>query len=235
VASVHYGGDCGKFCGYRHRGLFLRAEPPQKIRMAKLYFHYATMNAGKSTMLLQAAYNYRERGMRAAIFIAALDDRAGQGRVASRIGLSSEAIPFNPQDDLFEAIGRMHGEEPIACVFIDEAQFLSAEQVWQLARVSDRIGVPVMAYGLRTDFQGKLFPGSEELLAIADELREVRTICFCGRKATMVVRLDQDGNLVREGAQVEVGGNEKYVSLCRRHWDDRMNGEAVAADGFRCD
>lgn len=203
--------------------------------MAKLYFNYATMNAGKSTMLLQAAYNYRERGMRAAIFIAALDDRAGQGRVASRIGLSSEAIPFNAQDDLFEAVAQMNGEEPIACVFIDEAQFLSPEQVWQLARISDRIGIPVMAYGLRTDFQGKLFPGSEELLAIADELREVRTICFCGRKATMVVRLDQDGQVVHEGAQVEVGGNEKYVSLCRRHWDDRMNGEAAEAAGFRCE
>ncbi|MGK6312501.1 thymidine kinase [Neorhizobium sp. DT-125] len=193
--------------------------------MAKLYFHYATMNAGKSTMLLQASYNYQERGMRTAIFIAALDDRAGKGRVSSRIGLSSDAIPFGSSDDLFSAIEAMHGEEPIACVFVDEAQFLSAEQVWQLARVCDRIGIPVMAYGLRTDFQGKLFPGSLELLAIADELREVRTICFCGRKATMVVRLDAEGNLVREGAQVEVGGNEKYVSLCRRHWEDRIRCE----------
>jgi thymidine kinase len=193
--------------------------------MAKLYFHYATMNAGKSTMLLQASYNYRERGMRTAIFIAALDDRAGKGRVASRIGLSEDAIPFTHSDDLFAAIETMHAQETIACVFVDEAQFLTAEQVWQLARVCDRIGIPVMAYGLRTDFQGKLFPGSLELLAIADELREVRTICFCGRKATMVVRLDQEGNLVREGAQVEVGGNEKYVSLCRRHWEDRMRCE----------
>ncbi|WP_112800471.1 MULTISPECIES: thymidine kinase [unclassified Neorhizobium] len=193
--------------------------------MAKLYFHYATMNAGKSTMLLQASYNYRERGMRTAIFIAALDDRAGTGRVASRIGLSADAIPFSDLDDLFGVIETMHGEEPIACVFVDEAQFLTAEQVWQLARVCDRIGIPVMAYGLRTDFQGKLFPGSLELLAIADELREVRTICFCGRKATMVVRLDQEGKLVREGAQVEVGGNEKYVSLCRRHWENQMRCE----------
>ncbi|WP_105374065.1 thymidine kinase [Neorhizobium huautlense] len=193
--------------------------------MAKLYFHYATMNAGKSTMLLQASYNYRERGMRTAIFIAALDDRAGMGRVASRIGLSADAIPFSDLDDLFGVIETMHGEEPIACVFVDEAQFLTAEQVWQLARVCDRIGIPVMAYGLRTDFQGKLFPGSLELLAIADELREVRTICFCGRKATMVVRLDQEGKLVREGAQVEVGGNEKYVSLCRRHWENQMRCE----------
>jgi len=205
--------------------LFSNPVRDQKPDMAKLYFHYATMNAGKSTMLLQASYNYRERGMRTAIFIAALDDRAGKGRVASRIGLSSDAIPFGQSDDLFSAIEAMHGEEPIACVFVDEAQFLSTEQVWQLARVSDRIGIPVMAYGLRTDFQGKLFPGSLELLAIADELREVRTICFCGRKATMVVRLDAEGNLVREGAQVDVGGNEKYVSLCRRHWEEQMRCE----------
>lgn len=190
--------------------------------MAKLYFHYATMNAGKSTMLLQASYNYRERGMRTVIFIAALDDRAGKGKVASRIGLSSEAIPFTGADDLYAQIEDMHAQDPITCVFIDEAQFLSAEQVWQLARVSDRIGIPVMAYGLRTDFQGKLFPGSHELLAIADELREVRTICHCGRKATMVVRIDGSGDVVREGAQVEVGGNDKYVSLCRRHWEDKI-------------
>ncbi|TDK39062.1 thymidine kinase [Rhizobium deserti] len=190
--------------------------------MAKLYFHYATMNAGKSTMLLQASYNYRERGMRTAIFVAALDDRAGQGRVASRIGLSSDAIPFSEEDDLFEIITGMHNDDPIACVFVDEAQFLAQEQVWQLARVCDRVGAPVMAYGLRTDFQGKLFPGSHELLAIADELREVRTICFCGRKATMVVRMDEEGRVMRHGAQVEVGGNEKYVSLCRRHWEEKM-------------
>ena len=190
--------------------------------MAKLYFHYATMNAGKSTMLLQASYNYRERGMRTVIFIASLDERAGKGKVASRIGLSSEAIPFSAGDDLFTSIATMHAQEPIACVFVDEAQFLSAEQVWQLARVSDRVGIPVMAYGLRTDFQGKLFPGSHELLAIADELREVRTICHCGRKATMVVRVDETGEVIRQGAQVEVGGNEKYVSLCRRHWEGKM-------------
>ena len=195
--------------------------------MAKLYFYYSAMNAGKTTTLLQSAYNYRERGMRTAIFTAALDDRAGQGKVASRIGLSSDAIPFSSSDDLFETIKEMHVREPLACVFVDEAQFLTSEQVWQLARVSDHVGIPVMAYGLRTDFQGKLFPGSLELLAIADELREVRTICFCGRKATMVVRLDAEGNLVREGAQVEVGGNEKYVSLCRRHWEEKMRCEGV--------
>ncbi len=196
--------------------------------MAKLYFHYATMNAGKSTMLLQASYNYRERGMRTAIFIAAFDDRAGRGRISSRIGLHSDAIAFDANDDLQAMVEGMgaDGDGPIACVFVDEAQFLSERQVWQLARIADRMGIPVMTYGLRTDFQGKLFPGSNALLAIADELREVRTICHCGRKATMVVRLDANGILVREGAQVEVGGNEKYVSYCRRHWEDLMQADS---------
>jgi len=192
--------------------------------MAKLYFSYATMNAGKSTLLLQASYNYRERGMRTAIFIAAFDDRAGQGRISSRIGLSADAIAFDRADDLYRHIEDLNGEgeDRIACVFVDEAQFLTEEQVWQLARVADRMHIPVMAYGLRTDFQGKLFPGSRALLALADELREVRTICHCGRKATMVVRLGADGKVVKEGAQVEIGGNDKYVSYCRRHWDDIM-------------
>lgn len=190
--------------------------------MAKLYFSYAAMNAGKSTLLLQASHNYRERGMRTAIFIAAFDDRAGRGRISSRIGLEADAYPFGTEEDLHAIISGMHAEAALACVFVDEAQFLSEAQVWQLARVSDRLNIPVMAYGLRTDFQGKLFPGSRELLAIADELREVRTICHCGRKATMVARLNGDGEIVREGAQVDVGGNEKYVSYCRRHWSEIM-------------
>nr|WP_314085528.1 thymidine kinase [uncultured Shinella sp.] len=195
--------------------------------MAKLYFSYATMNAGKSTLLLQASYNYQERGMRTAIFIASFDDRAGQGRISSRIGLTSEAIAFDHTDDLYRHIEALmaDGGGEIACVFVDEAQFLSEEQVWQLARVADRLSIPVMAYGLRTDFQGKLFPGSKALLAIADEMREVRTICHCGRKATMVVRLGADGKVAKSGAQVEIGGNDKYVSYCRRHWDDIMNAE----------
>lgn len=196
--------------------------------MAKLYFSYAAMNAGKSTLLLQASHNYRERGMRTAIFIAAFDDRAGRGRISSRIGLEAEAYPFDSGEDLFAIIAAMHAEGPLACVFVDEAQFLSEAQVWQLAAVSDRLNIPVMAYGLRTDFQGKLFPGSRELLAIADELREVRTICHCGRKATMVARLDGEGRVVREGAQVDVGGNEKYVSYCRRHWSEIMRCEALS-------
>ena len=190
--------------------------------MAKLYFSYAAMNAGKSTLLLQASYNYRERGMRTAVLIASLDHRAGQGRISSRIGLEADAYPFEQAEDLYALIASMHAEGELACVFVDEAQFLTESQVWQLAKVADRLGIPVMAYGLRTDFQGKLFPGSRELLAIADELREVRTICHCGRKASMVARLDAEGRVVREGAQIEVGGNEKYVSYCRRHWSDIM-------------
>jgi thymidine kinase len=197
--------------------------------MAKLYFNYSTMNAGKSTMLLQASYNYQERGMRTVLLIAAFDERTGKGIIGSRIGLEASAIAFEGQTDLFALIKRLSSEgEPIACIFVDEANFMTREHVWQLARVVDRLNIPVMVYGLRTDFQGKLFPASEELLAISDEMREVRTICHCGRKATMVVRLDAQGKVVREGAQIEVGGNEKYVSLCRRHWDDAMNGEWLA-------
>jgi thymidine kinase len=193
--------------------------------LAKLYFSYSTMNAGKSTLLLQASYNYRERGMRTVLLIASLDDRAGVGKIASRIGLDCDAIPFRPDDDLFARLKALQTENEIACAFVDEAQFLTEEQVWQLARVADRLKIPVMTYGLRTDFRGRLFPGSMALLAIADELREVRTICHCGRKATMVARTDSDGNVLREGAQIEVGGNDRYVSYCRRHWDDLMNSE----------
>ena len=198
--------------------------------MAKLYFNYSTMNAGKSTMLLQASYNYRERGMNTLVLIASFDDRAGRGRIASRIGLESEATAFDSSDDLYAMVERLHGQEEIACVFVDEAQFLTAEQVWQLARVADRLYVPVMTYGLRTDFRGKMFPGSAELLAIADELREVRTICHCGRKAIMVTRQDENGNVLAEGAQVVIGGNDRYVSYCRRHWDDLMQA-AQSEDG----
>ena len=188
--------------------------------MAKLYFHYSTMNAGKSTLLLQAAHNYRERGMTPLLLIAALDTRAGPGRIGSRIGLGADAIAFDADTDLFALIA---AEGPdAACIFVDEAQFLTPAQVWQLARVADDRGQPVMAYGLRTDFRGELFPGSAALLAIADDLREVRTICHCGRKATMVVRLGPDGAVLREGAQIQVGGNESYVSLCRRHWRAAM-------------
>ena len=192
--------------------------------MAKLYFHYSTMNAGKSTLLLQASYNYRERGMATLLLTAAHDDRAGTGRIASRIGISDDALTFTPDTDLFALI-RDQGRGA-ACIFLDEAQFLTETQVWQLARVADDLGQPVMCYGLRVDFRGRLFPGSAALLALADDLREVRTICHCGRKATMVVRQDEQGRALREGAQVQIGGNETYVSLCRRHWRQAMGEEA---------
>ena len=197
--------------------------------MAKLHFNYSTMNAGKSTVLLQAAHNYAERGMRTLLLTAALDDRAGTGRIASRIGLSKPAETFGARDDLHARIEAALAEGPLACVLIDEAQFLSKAQVWQLARAVDGFGVPVMAFGLRTDFMGELFEGSAALLAIADELREVRTICHCGAKATMVVRLDGEGRVARGGAQVEIGGNERYVSLCRRHWRETFEGDGQGA------
>jgi len=190
--------------------------------MAKLYFHYSTMNAGKSTLLLQAAYNYRERGMETFLITAKLDNRVGEGCIGSRIGISSPADTFEAGEDLFAKIARRMEAGPIACVFIDEAQFLEPDQVWQLARAVDDLGVPVMAYGLRVDFQGHLFPGSATLLALADEMREARTICHCGRKATMVVRQDAEGRALTDGAQVQIGGNETYVSLCRRHWREAM-------------
>ncbi|MBE1292186.1 MAG: thymidine kinase [Rhodobacteraceae bacterium] len=186
--------------------------------MAKLYFNYSTMNAGKSTVLLQASHNYRERGMQTYLLTAQLDHRAGEGRIASRIGISDDADTFDVTSDLFKVLKERLAAGPLACVFIDEAQFLSEAQVWQLARAVDDLKVPVMCYGLRVDFQGKLFPGSAALLALADEMREVRTICHCGKKATMVVRQDEQGNVLHEGAQVQIGGNESYVSLCRRHW-----------------
>lgn len=190
--------------------------------MAKLYFHYATMNAGKTTMLLQASYNYRERGMSTMLLVAGHYRRADEAAyVSSRIGLEAEAETFNDGDDLFARIAEHHDHTTTHCVFVDEAQFLEEEQVWQLARVADRLGIPVMCYGLRTDFQGTLFPGSRALLALADELREVRTICRCGRKATMVVRLGPDGKVARQGAQVAIG-KDVYVSLCRRHWEEEM-------------
>jgi thymidine kinase len=186
--------------------------------MAKLYFHYSTMNAGKSTLLLQASYNYAERGMQTYLLTANFDDRAGTGKIGSRIGIGADADTFASKTDLFSKIQERLNAGPCACVFIDEAQFLSADQVWELARAVDDLKVPVMCYGLRVDFQGKLFPGSAALLALADEMREIRTICHCGKKATMVVRQDEHGNVLKYGAQVQVGGNETYVSLCRVHW-----------------
>lgn len=190
--------------------------------MAKLYFHYSTMNAGKSTSLLQASHNYREGGMVTYLITAQFDNRAGEGRIASRIGIGEAADTFGPGEDLFAKLQTRFAAGKVACVFIDEAQFLTKAQVWQLARAVDDLGVPIMAYGLRVDFQGNLFPGSAALLAWADEMREVRTICFCGRKATMVVRNGPDGRALKDGEQVVIGGNETYVSLCRRHWREAV-------------
>lgn len=186
--------------------------------MAKLYFHFSTMNAGKSTILLQAAHNYRERGMAPYLVTARLDDRAGPGRIASRIGIAAEADTFDATTDMFALLSARLKAGPCACVFLDEAQFLSHEQVWQLARAVDDLTLSVMCYGLRVDFRGELFPGSAALLALADEMREVRTICHCGKKATMVARKGADGRFARDGDQILIGGNESYVSLCRRHW-----------------
>ena len=190
--------------------------------MAKLYFNYSAMNAGKSTILLQASHNYIERGMSTLLLTARLDDRNGKsGVIASRIGLSADAELFADGDDLLAMVTTAHDSNPIHAIFVDEAQFLSTNQVWALSHIADNFGIPVMCYGLRTDFQGKLFPGSAELLAVADDLREIKTICWCGKKATMVLRLDGDGNPIEEGNQVEIGGNDKYISLCRQHWSGR--------------
>ena len=196
--------------------------------MAKLYFSYSAMNAGKSTILLQASHNYRERGMHTLLLTAKLDNRMGIGKIGSRIGLESQAELFAADTDLLTLVKKAQQLTPLSCVLVDEAQFLSPAQVWQLAEIADLLGLPVMCYGLRTDFQGKLFPGSAELLAIADVLREIRTICHCGRKATMVVRVSADGRVVQDGAQIEIGGNDRYVSLCRSHWRLAMEtGETV--------
>ena len=191
--------------------------------MAKLYFQYSTMNAGKSTLLLQASHNYREGGMQTYLITAQFDNRAGDGRIASRIGIGEPADTFAPDENMFAKLQSRCAKAKVACVFIDEAQFLSKAQVWQLACAVDDLGVPVMCYGLRVDFQGNLFQGSAALLAWADEMREVRTICPCGKKATMVIRRGPDGRALKDGAQVQIGGNETYVSLCRRHWREAMD------------
>jgi len=194
--------------------------------MAKLYFYYSAMNAGKTTTLLQSAHNYRERGMRVAILTPRLDHRAGVGRVASRIGLSSEAIAFAGTDDLLACIRALvDGDGALHCVLVDEAQFLTRAQVWQLSEVVDALRIPVLCYGLRTDFRGDLFEGSQHLLAWADELTEIKTICHTGKKATMTVRVDAQGYAVQDGPQVEIGGNERYVSVSRAEFKRIARGE----------
>lgn len=191
--------------------------------MAKLYFYYASMNAGKSSTLLQADFNYRERGMRTMLWTAALDSRS-EGMVRSRIGLEADAHRYSAQTDLWAAVMAAHMAEPIDAVLIDEAQFLTRDQVWQCARLADEAGLPVVCYGLRTDFQGELFAGSAVLLGIADKLVELKGVCHCGRKATMNLRVDASGAAVREGAQTEIGGNDRYVALCRKHFSQALAG-----------
>lgn len=189
--------------------------------MAKLYFYYASMNAGKSTNLLQANFNYGERGMNTMLWTAALDNRAEQP-IASRIGLGAEANRFGPGTNLWDAVSAHHRETPLACVLIDEAQFLTATQVWQCARLADEANIPVLCYGLRTDFRGDLFPGSAVLLGIADTLVELKAVCHCGRKATMNLRTDESGEPLATGSQTHIGGNEQYVALCRRHFAEAL-------------
>tara|TARA_Y100000739_G_C20611422_1_gene468808 strand:+ start:312 stop:893 length:582 start_codon:yes stop_codon:yes gene_type:complete len=190
--------------------------------MAKLHFHYSTMNAGKSTLLLQAAHNYKEMGMETILLTADFDNRAGQGKIASRIGITQTAELYSKKSDLFNIISKKTEKKKLACVLVDEAQWLSPEQVWQLANIVDDLNIPVICYGLRVDFLGELFPGSAKLLALADEMREVRTICHCGKKATMVIRKSKDGKVQTDGDQIQVGGNEMYYSLCRQHWKEAI-------------
>jgi len=190
--------------------------------MAKLYFYYSSMNAGKSTALLQSSYNYRERGMNTLVLAPLLDDRYGVGKVSSRIGLETEAITFGQQDDLLEIVNKALDDESLHCVLIDEAQFLTKDQVFQLGEVTDKLNIPVLAYGLRTDFQGEPFEGSKYLLAWSDNLKELKAICDCGTKATMVIRLDEGGNVVTQGSQVEIGGNDRYISMCRKHFKENF-------------
>ena len=188
--------------------------------MAKLYFYYSSMNAGKSTNLLQSSYNYKERGMNTLVLAPMLDDRYGTGRVTSRIGIESEATTFRTDTNLFNVVKEASADKPLHCVLIDEAQFLTRDQVFELSEVTDDLNIPVLAYGLRTDFQGEPFEGSKYLLSWADNLKELKAICHCGTKATMVLRMDEDGNAVTEGSQVEIGGNDRYVSMCRKHFKE---------------
>jgi len=187
--------------------------------MAKLYFNYSSMNAGKSTALLQADHNYRERGMKTALFTYKEDYRYEKNMIVSRIGLKKTATPFSRRTNLYNQIKKRNEIEKINCVLIDEAQFLSKNQVKQLGYIVDNINIPVLAFGIRTDFQGELFEGSKYLLAWADNIKEIKTVCWCGRKATMVVRVDKKGNILKKGKQIEIGGNDKYIPLCRSHFN----------------
>jgi thymidine kinase len=202
--------------------------PRTEAALAKLYFYYSAMNAGKTTTLLQSAYNYHERGMRTLILTPRLDDRFGEGTVASRIGLKARGVVFGRDDDLQSLVAAdIAASGPLHCVLVDEAQFLTKAQAWQLTEIVDRLDIPVLAYGLRTDFRGELFEGSQYLLAWADNLVEIKTICHTGRKATMVLRVDEHGRALSDGPQVEIGGNERYVSVSRGEFKKVMAGEGV--------
>lgn len=190
--------------------------------MAKLYFYYSAMNAGKSTVLLQSAHNYQERGMRVQLLTASIDDRYETGQIASRIGISAEASVFDNSTDLLALIKNDADAKKLSCILIDEAQFLTKEQVYDLSEIVDKLRIPVLAFGIRTDFQGELFEGSQALLAWADKLIELKTVCHCGSKATMVIRLNAKGIPVKEGAQVEIGGNDRYLSVCRKHFKEAV-------------
>lgn len=190
--------------------------------MAKLYFYYSSMNAGKSTTLLQSSYNYQERGMTTLVYTAAIDDRYGVGKVSSRIGISQEALLFDKESNLYREISEYHTSQPRHCILIDEAQFLTKDQVYQLTEVVDKLKIPVLCYGLRTDFQAELFEGSRYLLAWADQLEELKTICYCGKKANFVVRLNAEGEAVKDGDQIQIGGNDSYLSVCRKHYKEKL-------------
>ncbi|KXF81460.1 thymidine kinase [Enterovibrio coralii] len=190
--------------------------------MAQLYFYYSAMNAGKSTTLLQSSFNYQERGMNPLIFTAAIDDRYGVGKVSSRIGLQAEAQLYGNKDDIFAAVNDINANQKVDCVLIDECQFLTKDQVQQITEVVDKLRIPVLCYGLRTDFRGELFEGAQYLLAWADKLVELKTICHCGRKANMVIRTDAEGNAIADGDQVVIGGNDRYVSVCRMHYKEAL-------------
>ena len=191
--------------------------------MAKLYFYYSSMNAGKSTALLQSSYNYKERGMKTMVFTPSIDNRYGTGKVTSRIGINASAISFKEDDNVFAVIERKHHKESLSCILVDEAQFLTRDQVFQLGDVADKLDIPVLAFGLRTNFQGELFEGSKYLLAWSDNIEEIKAICYCGKKATMVLRVDKNGNTVTKGSEVNIGGNNRYVSVCRKHFKEKFN------------
>ena len=191
--------------------------------MAKLYFYYSSMNAGKSTALLQSSYNYKERGMKTMVLAPFIDNRYGEGKVTSRIGINASAISFKEDDNIFGVIKKKHFRESLSCILVDEAQFLTRDQVFQLGDVADKLNIPVLAYGLRTNFQGEPFEGSKYLLAWSDNIEEIKAICHCGKKATMVLRVDKDGNTITKGSEVKIGGNNRYVSVCRKHFKENFN------------